>query len=52
MAVLRKLHKADIKVDCMKPWEDALEMEALIKKDSDCFKEYRTAKLKMKSFII
>ena len=33
LSVLRKLHKADIKVDYgMKPWEDALEMEALIKK--------------------
>ena len=49
LSVLRKLHKADIKVDYgMKPWEDALEMEALIKKkDSDCFKEYEQLKLKI-----
>ncbi len=42
LAVLRKLHKADITADYgMKPWEDALDMEKLLeKKDPVCFIEY------------
>ena len=46
MAVLRKLHKADITADYgMKPWEDALDMEKLLeKKDPVCFVQYEGLK--------
>ena len=46
LAVLRKLHKADITADYgMKPWEDALDMEKLLeKKDPVCFVQYEGLK--------
>lgn len=46
LAVLRKLHKADITADYgMKPWEDALDMEKLLeKKDPTCFAKYEELK--------
>lgn len=49
LAVLRKLHSADIHVDYgMKPWEDALEMEKLLlRKDPDCFRPYEALKEKI-----
>lgn len=46
LKVLRQLHASDIKVDYgMKPWEDALEMEQLLKdKDPYCFMDYEALK--------
>ena len=46
LSVLRRLHSLPIKVDYgMKPWEDALKMENLLKeKDPDCFVEYEYLK--------
>lgn len=51
LAVLRKLHASDIRVDYgMKPWEDALEMEQLLlKKDPGCFRPYEELKRKIGS---
>lgn len=51
LAVLRKLHASDIRVDYgMKPWEDALEMEQLLlKKDPNCFRPYEELKSKIGS---
>ncbi|MGM9614583.1 MAG: phosphotransferase [Oscillospiraceae bacterium] len=51
LAVLRKLHASDIRVDYgMKPWEDALEMEQLLlKKDPNCFRPYEELKGKIGS---
>lgn len=47
--VLRKLHSADVKVNYgMKPWEDAVSMEELIKeKDPGSFIEYEELKKKI-----
>ena len=49
IAVLRKLHAAPITVSYgMKPWEDALAMERLLKeKDAACFTEYEELKEKI-----
>ena len=49
LAVLRKLHHSDVKVDYgMKPWEDAGDMEALLlSKDPNCFKPYEDLKEKI-----
>lgn len=49
LAVLRKLHAADIKVDYgMKPWEDAVDMEKLLlQKDPNSFKQYEALKQKI-----
>ena len=46
LEVLRRLHSLPITVDYgMKPWEDALKMENLLKeKDPDCFTEYEDLK--------
>ncbi|MBR3128275.1 MAG: phosphotransferase, partial [Solobacterium sp.] len=46
LEVLRRLHSLPITVDYgMKPWEDALKMENLLKeKDPDCFNEYEDLK--------
>lgn len=46
IAVLRQLHQSDVRVDYgMKPWEDALETEALLKsKDPNCFTAYEELK--------
>lgn len=46
ITVLRQLHASDVKMDYgMKPWEDALEMEQLLKdKDPYCFMEYEDLK--------
>ena len=42
IAALRSLHTAGVQVDYgMRPWEDALEMEALLRqKDPDCFRPH------------
>ena len=49
LAVLRKLHSIPIKVDYgMKPWEDSLAMERLIKeKDPHCFEKNEKLKAKI-----
>ena len=49
LAVLRKLHATPVTVNYgMKPWEDALVMERLLKeKDADCFAEYEELKEKI-----
>ena len=49
LAVLRKLHSLPIKVDYgMRPWEDALAMERLLKeKDIHCFDEHEALKEKI-----
>ena len=49
LAVLRKLHATPVTVDYgMKPWEDALAMERLLKeKDAGCFAEYEELKEKI-----
>lgn len=50
IAVLKKLHTSDVKMDYgMKPWEDSLKMEDLLKeKDPDCFKTYELLKERIK----
>lgn len=49
LAVLRKLHASNIKVDYgMKPWEDSLDTEKLLlSKDPNCFKPYEELKEKI-----
>ena len=49
LQVLRDLHSSKIEVDYgMRPWEDALEMEQLLrKKNPDCFSEYELLKEKI-----
>ena len=49
LEVLRKLHRSDVKVDYgMKPWEDAGDMEALLRsKDPECFRQYENLKKKI-----
>ena len=51
IAVLKKLHHAPIRVDYgMKPWEDALIMEQLLKeKDANCFAPHEALKGKVGS---
>ncbi len=51
LSVLRKLHSLPVKVDYgMKPWDDALAMERLLKeKDPNCFVNYEELKAKMES---
>ena len=51
MAALRILHSLPVKVDYgMRPWEDAVKMEELLKeKDPDCFKDYEELKQKIGS---
>lgn len=46
LAVLRKLHKMPISVDYgMKPWDDAVAMEALlVKNNPNCFREFTPLK--------
>lgn len=46
LALLRRLHSIPVKVDYgMKPWEDAVAMERLIKeKDPHCFEDHETLK--------
>lgn len=50
ITVLKKLHASDVKMDYgMKPWEDSLKMEDLLKeKDPDCFKTYELLKENIK----
>lgn len=52
--VLQKLHSADLKADYgMKPWEDAVAMEQLIKnKDSHSFDEYEKLKQKVEKLYV
>lgn len=47
--ILQKLHSADLTADYgMKPWEDAVAMEQLIKgKDPHCFDKYESLKQKV-----
>lgn len=47
--LLKKLHSTPVVVDYgMKPWEDALEMEGLLKeKDADCFEKHEPLKRKI-----
>lgn len=49
LQMLRTLHAADIQVDYgMKPWEDALDMEGLLrKKDPECFRAHEALKEKI-----
>lgn len=49
LGVLRKLHSSNVVVDYgMRPWEDSLEMEKLLrKKDPECFKPYENLKAKI-----
>lgn len=49
LAVLRRLHASGVKVDYgMKPWEDSLDTEKLLrKKNPNCFKEYEELKRKI-----
>lgn len=49
ISVLRRLHALPVKVEYgMKPWEDALAMERLLKeKDAHCFEEYEELKEKV-----
>lgn len=49
LAVLRKLHAAPVQPDYgMKPWEDALDMESLLrKKDPGCFRAHEPLKEKI-----
>ena len=50
ITVLKKLHASDVKMDYgMKPWEDSLKMEDLLKeKNPDCFKTYELLKENIK----
>ncbi|WP_294782906.1 NTP transferase domain-containing protein [uncultured Eubacterium sp.] len=49
ISVLKKLHASDIDMDYgMKPWEDACDMENLLKsKNPDCFIQYESLKVKI-----
>lgn len=49
LAVLRNLHASSVQVDYgMKPWEDSLETEELLrKKDPNCFLQYEELKRKI-----
>ena len=49
VAVLRKLHKTPVSVEYgMKPWEDALDIEHLLKeKDAGCFEAHEALKKKI-----
>lgn len=49
ISILRKLHRANIKVDYgMKPWEDSVKTELLLKaKNPDCFIEHEDLKKKI-----
>ncbi len=49
LAVLRRLHSADVTVDYgLRPWEDALEMEKLLRgKDPACFRMHESLKEKV-----
>ncbi|MBR2835349.1 MAG: NTP transferase domain-containing protein [Coriobacteriales bacterium] len=49
IAAMRRLHATPVKVDYgMKPWEDALTMERLLKeKDADCFIKHEELKQKI-----
>lgn len=51
LRVLRKLHSSGVTVDYgMKPWDDALDMEALLlKKDPDCFTDHVELKRKIQT---
>lgn len=49
LSVLRKLHHIPVKVDYgMRPWEDALQMESMLRdKDDSCFKPFENLKDKV-----
>lgn len=46
LAILRKLHASDVKVEYgMRPWEDSLATEAILKQgDPNCFKKFESLK--------